>query len=190
MRTVTKRAGFERRTILRGLAAATAAPVIPLLGFDAPSIAHAATLALQPIAGRPPAADFSLLDIDGHTRTLSDYAGKVVVANFWATWCPPCCAEIPSMQRAWQKLESEGGVVLALHVGGDAEQIWAFLAEFGVTFPVLIDATGSVSNAWQTIGLPTTFVVDGQGRKALRAIGERDWSDPAILTQILALRQM
>lgn len=164
-------------------------PAIASLGVMPPRAAGAGAVPLQLVPGKPPAADFSLPDIEGRTHTLKQYAGRVVVANFWATWCPPCRAEIPSMQRAWQKLEPEGIAMLALHVGGDAEQIWAFLAEFGVTFPVLIDATGSVSKAWQTIGLPTTFVVDQEGRKALRAIGERQWDDPAVLAQIIAVRQ-
>ena len=92
------------------------------------------------------------------------------------------------MQRAWEKLDGKGAVMLAFHVGGDADRIWAFLAEFNVTFPVLIDASGKVAQTWQTIGLPTTYVVDGSGRKALRAIGERAWDDAAIIEQILAVK--
>lgn len=144
---------------------------------------------LQKVPGRPIAPAFSLNDIDGQTRSLDDFKGRVLVANFWATWCPPCRAEIPSMQRAWEVLEPHGAHMVALHVGGEADQIWAFLAEFNVTFPVLIDRSGSVSRAWQTVGLPTTYVVDGAGRKALRAIGERAWDHPDIVEQIVALKE-
>lgn len=143
---------------------------------------------LQKVPDAPAAPDFALPDLDGRTRTLKEFAGRIVIANFWATWCPPCRAEIPSMQRAWEKLEAEGAHVLALHVGGDPDQIWSFLAEFNVTFPILLDRSGTVSRAWQTVGLPTTYVVDVAGRKALRAIGERAWDDPTIISQILALK--
>jgi hypothetical protein len=97
--------------------------------------------------------------------------------------------EIPSMERAWVKL-AEGGVgMLAVHVGGDSDTTWSFLNEFNVTFPVLIDKSSNVSKAWQTIGLPTTYIADGEGRKALRAIGGRQWDHPDLLASILALRK-
>lgn len=176
-----------RRTLLKGLGAAAAGAVLD--GRPAKLLAGSAPMLLQKVPGRPIAPAFSLNDIDGQTRSLDDFKGRVLVANFWATWCPPCRAEIPSMQRAWDVLEPHGAHMVALHVGGEADQIWAFLAEFNVTFPVLIDRSGSVSRAWQTVGLPTTYVVDGAGRKALRAIGERAWDHPDIVEQIVALKE-
>lgn len=92
------------------------------------------------------------------------------------------------MERAWARLKDGGVAMLAVHVGGDAERIWEFLGEFNVTFPVLIDKSSAVSKAWQTIGLPTTYVADPQGRKALRAIGGREWDHPDLVASILALR--
>lgn len=181
-----------RRALLVGAAAAVSSgfpPAVLPTGLAGRRGAVAAPMLLQQVPGQPVAPAFSLRDIDGATRTLGEFKNRVVVANFWATWCPPCRAEIPSMQRAWQKLEPLGVQMLALHVGGDADQIWAFLAEFNVTFPVLIDSAGSVSRAWETIGLPTTYVVDGAGRKALRAIGERAWDDDAIIAQIMELKE-
>ncbi len=144
---------------------------------------------LQALPGTPPAPDFALPDLDGETKRLSDFRGKVVIVNFWATWCPPCREEIPSMQRAWTRLEGEGVIMLAVHVGGNEDRIWTFATDFGVAFPILIDATSSVSRAWRTIGLPTTFVVDPEGRKVLRAIGGRQWDDPALIETILSLRK-
>ncbi|MGD9783644.1 MAG: TlpA family protein disulfide reductase [Hyphomicrobiaceae bacterium] len=141
---------------------------------------------LQPMPGTPSAPGFELSDLDGGSQSLDALAGRVLIVNFWATWCPPCRAEIPSMQRA-SELLGDDAVMIGVHVGGDADQIWTFLADMAVTFPVLIDKSGAVSRAWGTIGLPTTFVVDRQGRQVLRAIGERDWADPAILDQIRAL---
>lgn len=92
------------------------------------------------------------------------------------------------MERAWKALKEAGVAMLAVHVGGDSDKIWSFLSEFNVTFPVLIDRSSSVSKAWQTVGLPTTYVANGQGRKALRAIGGREWDYPDLVASILALR--
>lgn len=178
---------LSRRALLAGVAAIGTSARIPGIG-PLGSRAIAAPMLLQKVPDAPAAPDFALPDLDGRTRTLKEFAGRIVIANFWATWCPPCRAEIPSMQRAWEKLEAEGAHVLALHVGGDPDQIWSFLAEFNVTFPILLDRSGTVSRAWQTVGLPTTYVVDVAGRKALRAIGERAWDDPTIISQILALK--
>ncbi len=143
---------------------------------------------LQPIPGKPQAPAFRLPDTDGTMRTLEDWAGKVLIVNFWATWCPPCRKEMPAMERAWRKVKDKGVVLLAIHVGGNEDRIWAFLTDYDITFPVLIDKTGAVSRAWRTIGLPTTVVVDPAGRMVLKAIGGREWDDPAILDAVLALR--
>lgn len=92
------------------------------------------------------------------------------------------------MERAWAKLAAEDVMLLAVHVGGGGDKIWEFLSEFNVTFPVLIDQSGKVSKEWQTIGLPTTYVADKEGRKALRAIGGREWDHPELIASILALK--
>ena len=157
--------------------------LICLLSFD---LVQAREL-LHPVPGTPIAKDFELRDLNGNMRKLSDYKGQIVVVNFWATWCPPCRAEIPSMQRAWKILKDKNAVMLAVHVGGDEDKVWSFLTDFGIDFPVLIDANSKVSRSWPMMGLPTTFIIDPQGKTALRAIGGREWDDPSLIKSILAL---
>ncbi len=139
---------------------------------------------LTPMEGRPEAPDFTLLDLDGETHHLADYRGKVVIVNFWATWCPPCRAEMPSMQRAWEKLRNQGVVMLGIDVGEDEETVFQFLADYPVEFPLLLDRDSRVVDAWGVRGLPTTFVVDPEGRLVYRAVGGREWDSPDLLEAI------
>ncbi|MEA3278718.1 MAG: TlpA disulfide reductase family protein [Pseudomonadota bacterium] len=138
---------------------------------------------------RPQAPDFELTDIDGDTHRLSDYRGKVLIINFWATWCPPCREEMPSMQRAWVNIKEEGILMLAVNVGEDEDRIFEFTASYPVEFPLLMDQDSTVVGAWPVRGLPTTFVVDPQGRLVYRAIGGREWDDPELLAPVRALKE-
>jgi len=144
---------------------------------------------LHPVAGSPPAPQFSLQDIDGETHRLSDYRGKVVIVNFWATWCPPCREEMPSMQRAWKRLQDDDVVILAIDVGEDEDTIFTFTADYPVDFPLLMDSDSRVTGEWPVRGLPTSFVIDPEGRIAYRAIGTRDWEHPALLEVLTSLHQ-
>jgi len=134
------------------------------------------------------APEFVLSDLDGGGHRLSDYQGKVVIINFWATWCPPCREEMPSMQRAWEQLREEGIEMLAINVGEDEDAVFQFTANYPVEFPLLLDQDSSVTAAWPVRGLPTTFVVDPSGRLVYRAIGGREWDDADLLTMVRALK--
>lgn len=135
----------------------------------------------------PPAPELDLKTPDGSRVRLSDFRGKPLIVNFWATWCPPCRAEMPSFQRAWEQLEVEGIGVIAVNVGEDAETIEQFTDESPVTFPLPMDEKSQTIQAWPVRGLPTTFVVDAKGRLAYVATGEREWDDPALLEMVRAL---
>jgi len=142
---------------------------------------------LTPLEPRPEAPDFTLVDLDGMTHRLADLRGRPVIVNFWATWCPPCRDELPSMERAWAQLRDEGIALLAINVGEDEATVFPFTANYPVSFPLLLDLDGAVIGAWPVRGLPTTFVVDPQGRIAYRAIGGRAWDDPQLLRPVRAL---
>lgn len=142
---------------------------------------------LNPLPDRPQASDFTLLDVDGNSHRLSDYRGKVMIVNFWATWCPPCREEMPSLQRAWDQVRDEGIVVLAIDVGENREAVSAFLGRVPMDFPFLLDERADVTTRWPVKGLPTTFVLDTKGRFAYHAIGEREWDDPELLAPVRSL---
>jgi len=139
---------------------------------------------------KPAVPDFELKDVDGNSYRFSDLKGKVVIVNFWATWCPPCRAEMPSMQRAWEQLREEGIMMLAIDVGEDEDAIFEFTASYPVEFPILLDTESSVSEAWDVKGLPTTFVIDQWGRKIYRAVGGREWDAPELLNKIRKLKEV
>lgn len=132
---------------------------------------------------------FSLPDTDGKMHDINEWRGKIVVLNFWATWCPPCRREMPSMQRMWQKVKGKGVQVLAINVGEDADTIFEFLGSYPVSFPLLMDRDGSVVKQFPVTGLPTTYIVDPRGKVVYRAVGSREWDDPKLYGQLLQLRK-
>lgn len=134
------------------------------------------------------APDFSLKGEDGNTYRLSDFRGKVVLLSFWATWCPPCRYEMPSMDRAYQKLKEKDVMILGVNVGEDEDTIFEFTGEYPVTFPLPMDQDAAVVNKYKVIGLPTSFVIDPKGMVTHRAVGSREWDDPIILRQLVGLK--
>jgi thiol-disulfide isomerase/thioredoxin len=144
---------------------------------------------LTPVAERPPAPDYTLADLDGRTHRLSELRGQVVLVNFWATWCPPCRRELPSMQRLADVLGGEAFVMHAVDTGEDEETILPFVFSTGteLRFPILLDRSSKVLKAWPVVALPTSFVIDAEGRIAYRAVGGREWDDPALVRQLRAL---
>jgi peroxiredoxin len=135
------------------------------------------------------APDFSLTGEDGKTYHLADYRGQVVVINFWATWCPPCRREMPSMQRMWSKIKGKGVVVLAVNVGENADIIFEFLGQYPVSFPIPMDLEGKVVKRYPVTGLPTTYIVNPEGMVTHRAVGSREWDDPALYGRLLQMRK-
>ncbi|MBF0193074.1 MAG: TlpA family protein disulfide reductase [Magnetococcales bacterium] len=136
---------------------------------------------LHPIAKPKKAPDLMLTDIDGKHHDITNYRGKVVLVNFWATWCPPCRSEMPSMQRVWDKFKDKGFVILAVDVGEKADDIIPFAMEYDLEFPIVLDNNDKTARAWKVRGMPTSFLVDKQGNIVYQALGGREWDDVKII---------
>jgi len=115
-----------------------------------------------PLKGHP-APDFTLQTMTGEPLALSDLRGKAVVLNFWATWCPPCRAEMPELQAAYTAYAPGGLVVLGVNQAEDRATVRAFLDELGLTFPVVLDTQYEVADRYSVNSLPTTFFIDRDG---------------------------
>jgi len=109
------------------------------------------------------AEDFQLDDLDGKTQRLSQYRGKIVLVNFWATWCKPCKLEMPAMQASFDKLRDKGFVVLAINELEDDAKVREFIKQYGYTFLVLMDRDNKVANQFGVFGIPVTVFVDERG---------------------------
>jgi peroxiredoxin len=111
-----------------------------------------------------PAEDFSLIDLEGKSQSLSQYRGKIVLVNFWATWCKPCTTEMPAMQTAYEKLREKNFVVLAINELEDDAKVREHIKQYGHTFPVLMDHDNKVANQFGVFGLPVSVFIDEEGR--------------------------
>ena len=110
------------------------------------------------------AEDFRLTDLEGKSQSLSQYRGKIVLLNFWATWCKPCTTEMPAMQTAYDKLRDKGFVVLAVNELEDDARVREHIKQYGHTFPVLMDRDNKVANQFGVFGLPVSVFIDQEGR--------------------------
>jgi thiol-disulfide isomerase/thioredoxin len=118
-----------------------------------------------------------LPDLAGHTVDLRGLKGKVVVVNFWATWCEPCREEMPSLQRLRDKVSGRPVEVLTVNYGEFPQRIEPFMQREKIDLPVLLDTQKDVARAWNAGGLPMTFIVDRKGDVRYWVFGERDWSE-------------
>ena len=138
----------------------------------------------KPRIGKGAAApDFSLPGLDGKMINLTNYKGKVVFLNIWATWCPPCVQEMPSMEKLYQALKDEEFEILAVSIdalGGDT--VAPFMKKYGLSFPALLDTNSSIKTLYQTTGVPETFIIDKNGIIAEKIIGPRDWASSDVIS--------
>lgn len=124
----------------------------------------------------PPAPAFRLRALGGKTLGPEDFRGRVVLLNFWATWCPPCRREMPSLERLYQEFKDEGFVVLAISEDIQGERVVApFMKENGLTFPALLDPEKRAFRLYDIRVIPTTYLIDRDGKLVSRAFGAREW---------------
>lgn len=131
-----------------------------LVAASGPSSAVATTPAPRE---NHPAPDFTLVDLAGSQVRLGDLRGQVVLVNVWATWCPPCRAEMPMIQAAYEQYRERGFTVLAVNLREDPRTVAAYMQEMGLTFPALLDSDGAVSTTYQALVLPSSFFIDKAG---------------------------
>ena len=153
-----------------------AARILAAAAFAAAAAGVQADADLKPWKGRatPPLAR---ADLDGRTVDLKEMRGRVVLVNFWATWCDPCKAEMPSLQRLRASLAGRPLEVLTVNYGEFPAKISQFLERERIALPVLLDTQKEVAGDWGVGGLPMTFIVDARGRVRFWVYGERDWND-------------
>jgi thiol-disulfide isomerase/thioredoxin len=154
-----------------------AALALVLLAWS--SASSTADRELKPWSGgaTPPLA---LRDVRGKEHKLADYRGKVLVINFWATWCEPCREEMPSMQRLQDKLAGKPFAILAVDYGEGPPRVKDFLQKVPVRFPLLLDRDTSAAAAWKVKVLPTTLVLDAQHRIRYSVVGDLEWDSPKV----------
>lgn len=134
---------------------------------------------LEAMKDNTPTPDFTLSTIEGKKLSLSDFRGKIVFLNFWASWCTPCREEMPSMEKLYQEFKNNNFVVLAVNVKDRKRDAASFVKEIKISYPVALDPDGQVGLLYGAWGLPTTYLIGPQGEGLARAWGPANWHGPA-----------
>jgi len=153
---------------------------------DPPPLSHKLSAIKSPFFMPP----LHLEDMDKNIFDIKDIKKKVIVINFWASWCKPCRREMASLERLHQKTINRNVFVIAVNVGEDVEMVSSFLdsLETKPTFPIIFDHDTNTSINWAVKGLPTTYIIDANGLITYRAIGGRDFDHPELIRKILMLK--
>ena len=139
-------------------------------------------LGLTPLDDERQIPDISFLNLENsHSARLQDFRGSVVLLNFWASWCPPCRAEMPSMERLNSELKGSDFIMVAVNVQEEASLIKSFLREYELDFPIYMDPDGSAAREIGVTGLPTSILIDRKGRAFAVVTGALEWDGEAML---------
>lgn len=136
-----------------------------------------------------PAPELSALGLNGAHKTLSDYRGSVVLLNFWATWCPPCQREMPSLERLRVRMAGRPLEIVAISSAETPDAVNAYLSKMKLGFPILLDGDGSNTRRWKVFALPTTFVLDAEGRVRHVLTGPTEWDEGEALAVVESMLQ-
>lgn len=147
----------------------------------------AGSLQERVVAAGDKAPNFKVTTDKGKVLSRSSFGGKVLVLNFWATWCPPCIEEIPSLDAMSRQLASKGVVVLGVSVDRNPQTYRSFLERAGVSFETALDPDANISADYGTFKYPETYIIGPDGKVRIKYIGPRDWTDPAVRGEIEAL---
>jgi cytochrome c biogenesis protein CcmG/thiol:disulfide interchange protein DsbE len=144
---------------------------------------------LQLLSVGSDAPEFAAIDLRANRPvTLADYHGKVLLINVWATWCPPCIREMPSIERLHQRFKDTDFRVLAVSIDEDAaDKVLKFANDLGVTFDILHDQSGAIQGIYQTVGVPESFIIDRDGVIVKKVIGDSEWDNPVNITLVQRL---
>ena len=126
--------------------------------------------------------DFTLPDLDGNNISLKDYRGKVVMLNFWATWCPPCRREMPSMEKLYNIIDKDKIDIAAVNIQEKKKTVSDFIAKNNYSFPVLVDEEGKAASIYQIRSIPTTFIIDKKGYLRAMITGSIEWDEKEIVS--------
>ena len=129
-----------------------------------------------------PVRDFNLNLLDGSSVRLSDLKGKVIFLNFWATWCPPCRAEMPSMEVLHQRFKAQGLEMIAVNMRENRARVAGFMSDHKLTFPAALSPDGRIGNAYGIQYLPTTLIIDRNNEIIISFIGTKEWDTPEVIT--------
>ena len=150
-----------------------------LMSTIAQAVTPLADLVVVPEAARHDAPVFLSENLRGGNTRLADYKGKVILLNFWATWCIPCRAEMPGMETLWQKYRERGLVIAAVSVDeGSRGRIETFSKLLDLSFPILLDPESEVSDLYEVSNMPTSFLIDRNGKIISRIVGTKEWTSP------------
>lgn len=146
---------------------------------------------LSPIKRIWTAPELRLENMDAEVIDIKDYKGKVVIVNFWATWCPPCRREMSSLEHLYQATSKKGVEVIAVNIGEDPDAVFPFMGNLDAypNFQIVFDTEALLMESWKVQGLPTTFIVDKKGNVILKAVGGREFNHPTIIQKILELTE-
>jgi thiol-disulfide isomerase/thioredoxin len=166
--------------------AVTVAALLVAIGMALPSAATGQDVD-RFRAWRGPTPPLELKDLAGNTHTLAQYQGRVVLINFWATWCPPCRDEMPSLQQLQQRLAGQPFVILGVNYGESPGRINGFLKQMALDFPILRDPRHEAVEAWRVRTLPTSFLIGPDGQVRYWIVGELDWAADDVLARVRKL---
>lgn len=153
--------------------------------MDGGELTAVEALGLEEISAEAPS--FKLKDTRGQEVSLEDFRGKYVLLNFWATWCPPCKAEMPTLEEVHHRFTGRGLEVIAINDYEKPKKAINFVEKGGYTFLVLIDESGKVSEAYKAMVLPMTYIIDPEGVVIARAVGYKDWANDASIEYLEGL---